>query len=195
VRIKREKSSQRSNRDVAGLWQSKLLLERCLQRGHFALAANALRETARLRDLEFRPYASYALELENTDRLRQTSHFVPSQIAQSEKPLAYLGGRLREIDQPRLGDLLHPRRQVGRMAECRVVHAQIVTDLPDHDLPRVETHPHREADPLPDAQLVCVAAQLVAQVESGVASPLRVVFVRDRGTEQRHDAVTAILVD
>ena len=81
------------------------------------------------------------------------------------------------------------------MAERRVVHPQVVADLPDHDLARVEAHPYREADPLADAQLVRVAAQRVAQVQCGVASPLRVVFVRDRGTEQRHDAVTAVLVD
>jgi len=81
------------------------------------------------------------------------------------------------------------------MAERRVVHPEIITDLPDHDLSRVEAHSYREIDPLADAQRIRVTPQGVAQAQCGVTSPLRVVFVRDRGTEQRHDAVTAILVD
>jgi hypothetical protein len=83
--------------------------------------------------------------------VRQTLHLVPAQIAQREEPLAHLRGRLGEVDPPRLGDLFHPRCQVGRMAERRVVHPEIVADLPDHDLSRVEAHPYREVDPLADA--------------------------------------------
>jgi hypothetical protein len=94
-----------------------------------------------------------------------------------------------------LGDLLHPRRQVGRVPERSVVHPQIVADLPDHHLSRVEAHSHREADPLADAQLIRVATQRIAKVKSGLTSSLRVVFVRNWCAEECHDAVTAILVD
>ncbi|HSD11512.1 MAG TPA: hypothetical protein VLF14_11025, partial [Candidatus Binatia bacterium] len=59
-------------------------------------------------DLQAGAHSPYALELGHADRLRQTPHLVPTEIAQSEEPSAYLGGRFREVDPPRLGDLLHP---------------------------------------------------------------------------------------
>jgi hypothetical protein len=31
-------------------------------------------------------------------------------------------------------------------------------------------------------------------VQRGIASALRVIFMRDRGTEQRHDAIATILI-
>ena len=81
------------------------------------------------------------------------------------------------------------------MALGRVVHAQVVADLPDHDFARVEPHAHREAEPLLPPQLVRVATQLIAQAKRRVAGPLRVVLVGDRRPEQRHDAVARVLVD
>ena len=106
-----------------------------------------------------------------------------SEITEREEPLACLRRRLRYVYPPRLGDLLHPGRQVGRVTERGVVHPQVVPDLPDHHLSRIEAHPYREADPFADAQLVRVTAECVAQMECRVASPLRVVFVRDRGAK------------
>jgi hypothetical protein len=100
-----------------------------------------------------------------------------------------------EIGRVGCRDLLHSRREVGCVTEGRVVHAQIVADLADHNLSRIESHAYREADPFGDAQLVRVAAQRFAQVQCGIASALREVFVRDRGTEQRHDAIATVLVD
>ena len=44
-------------------------------------------------------------------------------------------------------------------------------------------------------QLVGVARKLVAQMQRRVAGALRVVLVRDRRAEQRHDAVAGELVD
>jgi hypothetical protein len=133
-------------------------LERRLESRHLALAADELGEASCVGHLQARPHPAHALELEDTDRLRQTPHLVPPEIAQSEEPLAYLGGPFRQVDSPRLGDLLHPRRQVGRMPQRRVVHPEVVTDLPDHDFSRVEAHSYREADALPDAQLVRITA-------------------------------------
>ncbi len=135
-----------------------------LQNGHLAQTSDELREAARTGHLETTAHPPHTLELEHTDRLRQATHLVPPQIAQNEEPLAHLRRRLRDVDPPRLCDLLHPRRQVGRVSERRVVHPEVVADLADHDLSRVEAHPYREADPLADAQLVRITAQGVAQV-------------------------------
>jgi hypothetical protein len=49
------------------------------------------------------------------------------------------------------------------VTERGVVHPQIVANLADHHVSGIETHPHREADPLADAQLVRVPPQRLAQ--------------------------------
>ena len=81
------------------------------------------------------------------------------------------------------------------MALRRVVHAQVVADRADDDLAGVEAHAHREAEAVRAPQLVGVALELVAQMQRRVAGALRVVLVRDRRAEQRHDAVAGVLVD
>jgi hypothetical protein len=48
---------------------------------------------------------------------------------------------------------------------------------------------------VPEANPVSVAPQLLLKVQSRVAGALRVVFVRDRGSEQRDDPVAGVLVD
>jgi hypothetical protein len=49
---------------------------------------------------------------------------------------------LSEAHSSRLGDLPHSCPEARRMAECRVVHSQIVTDLADHYFARVEANAH-----------------------------------------------------
>src|SRR5262249_4557785 len=133
-----------------------------LESGHLILAPHEFGKAACPRHVETTAHPPDPFELEHTHWLRHTPHLVSPQIVQSEEPLTCLSGRLRKIDPPRLRNLLHPRRDVGRMPERRVVHAEVIHDLPDHDLSRVEPHPHREVDPLPDAQLICIAAQRIA---------------------------------
>jgi hypothetical protein len=76
-----------------------------------------------------------------------------------------------------------------------VVHAQVVADLADHHVARVEPHPDREIQSFREPQLVGVAAELVAQAQRRVAGALRVVFVGYGRSEERHDAVAGVLVD
>src|SRR5262249_14873448 len=45
------------------------------------------------------------------------------------------------------------------------------------------------------ANLVCVTPQLLLEVQLRVTRTLRVIFVRDRRPEQRHDPVAGVLVD
>ena len=53
---------------------------------------------------------------------------------------------LGQIGPAGLGELLHSRRQADRVPLRRVVHPQVVADLPDHDLAGVEAHAHREVE-------------------------------------------------
>jgi hypothetical protein len=80
------------------------------------------------------------------------------------------------------------------VAEGRVVHSQVVADLSDHDLSGVEAHPYGEVESLLESQLVCVTAKILLESERGVAGALRVVLVRDRSPEQRHDPIAGELV-
>jgi hypothetical protein len=46
-----------------------------------------------------------------------------------------------------------------------------------------------------EANLVRVAPELLLKMQRRVTRPLRVVLVRDRGAEQRHDPVARVLID
>src|SRR5215510_4586691 len=91
-----------------------------------------------------------------------------------------LGGEIRPA---RLGELLHSLRQPHGMSLGGVVHAKIVSDLPDNDLARVESHANGEVEGGGAAELVRVAPQFIAQVQGGVAGSPGVIFVRNRGAE------------
>jgi hypothetical protein len=101
---------------------------------------------------------------------------------------------LRERDAVGGRELLHPLGEAHRVALCGVVHAQIVADLADDHLSRVETETEGEVDARVDAQLVGILAQAIAQRERRVAGALRVVLVGDRRAEERHDAVAGVMV-
>ena len=134
------------------------LLERGVQSRHLALASDELGEAACAGDVEAAVHAAHALELEDVQRIVHS--FDPSftKVAELKVTRDQLRSVLGEIGRVGGRDLLHPRRQVGRMSKRRVVHPQIVANLPDHDLSRVEAHAYREADPFADTQLVRVAA-------------------------------------
>src|SRR5262245_10462508 len=102
-----------------------------------------------------------------------------------------LGG---EIHPARLGELLHSLRQPHGMSLRGVVHTEIVADLPDHHLARIESHANGEVEGGGAPELVRVAPELIAQVEGRVAGSPGVIFVRDGGPEQRHDSVAGVLV-
>ncbi len=93
------------------------------------------------------------------------------------------------------GELLHALRQAHGVTLGGVVHAQVVADLADDHVARVEADARLEVQAVLAAQLLAERAQGVAQVQRRVAGPLRVVLVRDGRPEERHDAVPRVLVD
>jgi hypothetical protein len=81
------------------------------------------------------------------------------------------------------------------MADRRVVHSEIVTDLAHDNFSRVKTHSDGKTDAPVETNLIGVSSKLLLERQSGVTRALRVVFVGDRCTEQRHDPVAGVLVD
>ena len=81
-----------------------------------------------------------------------------------------------------------------RLAHCRVVHTQIATDRPHDHFTGVQADPNVDRDTLDPAHAVAVAPHRFLHPQRGVTGTNGVIFVRQRRTEQRHDAVTHHLV-
>jgi hypothetical protein len=77
----------------------------------------------------------------------------------------------------------------------RVVHAQVVADLADHDLAGVEAHARREGDASLPFQLLHVVSELIGELQRRVACAVGVILVGDGRAEERHDAVAGVLID
>ena len=91
--------------------------------------------------------------------------------------------------------MFHPRGEVSRLADGRVVHVQIAADRAHDDLAGVEADTVLHFDAVRATRLVRVALQRVLHPQCRVAGAHGVVFVGDRGAEQRHDAVAHHLID
>ena len=76
-----------------------------------------------------------------------------------------------------------------------VVHAQVAAHRAHHHLARVEPHADLHVERLAASQLVGIAGDSLLHAQCRVASADRVVLMRQRRTEQRHDAVAHHLVD
>ena len=94
-----------------------------------------------------------------------------------------------------IGELLHPRGQVRRLADRRVVHVQIAADRAHDDFPGVEPYADLDHGRVSALDLVRILLHRLLHAEGGVARPHRMVLVGERGAEQRHDPVAHDLVD
>ena len=168
--------------------------ERRLEQRHLGLAADEPRQAAYASDVEAAAQGTEPLEPEH---LHRRGH--PLQVRLAQVPQREVAGhdprRLRrDAGAVRARDLLQARGDVGHGTLRGVVHAQVVADLPHHDLARVDPDPRREVEAALEAQLVGEARELVAQLQRREARALRVVLVRDRRAEQRHDPVAGVLI-
>jgi len=86
-------------------------------------------------------------------------------------------------------------RQPDRVTLRGVVHAQVVADLADDDFSGVDADPRRELEAMTPLHLARELAERIAHVQRRIARALRVVLVRDRRAEQRHDPIAGALVE
>jgi hypothetical protein len=100
-----------------------------------------------------------------------------------------------EEDAARVGELLHPRGQVGRLAHRRVVHVEIAADGPHDDLSGVQADTDLDHGPVSAPQLFRVLLHALLHHERRIARPHCVVLVGDRRAEERHDPIAHYLVD
>ena len=104
------------------------------------------------------------------------------------------GRGLAHEDRARGGALLQARRQMRAVADGGVVHSQVVADGADHDEPGVEPHAHADRDPGAGVEHQR-ALDRPGDAERGQGGAARVILVRQRGAEERHEAIAEELVD
>ena len=100
----------------------------------------------------------------------------------------------RQPDAARRRQLLHPRRQVRGLAYRCVVHVQIVANGAHHHGAGVEPDAQLHLHAMRVAHLLRVAAHGLLHGQGGIAGPHRVILMRQRGAEQRHNAIAQDLI-
>jgi hypothetical protein len=101
----------------------------------------------------------------------------------------------RDHDRARISDLLHPRGQVGRLADGRVVHVEITADGAHNDFPGVQPDADLDHRRVRASHLLRIRLHGLLHPECRVAGAHGVIFVGERRAEQRHDPVAHHLVD
>lgn len=121
------------------------------------------------------------LDLAQIERLKECRH----------QPM----GRVAQHDAGGSGDLLHPRGKIGGVPHRRVVHPKIVADASNDDRSRIDPDSHLEPRPALGLQLLAVIPERALDAECRVHGAPRPVLVGDGSPEQRHDAVSRVLID
>jgi hypothetical protein len=101
----------------------------------------------------------------------------------------------RDEDRPRHGHLLQARRQVGRLADGRVVHVEVAPDGADDHVAGVRADSDVQRHARGSVYLLGVPFHRFLHPQRGVTRPYGVILVGERGTEERHDPVAHHLID
>jgi hypothetical protein len=152
-------------------------------------------EAARDGRLQSAPNGCRADQLKDFDQLRQPLHRHWSQRLDLNESLRELQRLAGQQDAPWRRELLHGGGQVRRLADGGVVHVQVVADGPHHHLPAVEAHAHLHRDAVRAPHLLAVAADGLLHRQAPITRPHRMILMRQRGAEQRHDPIAHDLVD
>jgi len=158
------------------------------------IASHEGREAALALDVEPGLAAARAQDLERLDG-RVTLHGQLAQVERFEVSGDQPRRRRAHEHAARSRVLLQSGGHVGRVANRRVVHAEIVADLAHDDRPGVEADPHLEAPLEARRQLAAQVTDGALDREGGVRGAPGRVLVRDGRAEQGHDAVAGVLVD
>src|SRR5262249_20939645 len=147
------------------------------ERPEFLIATNQRRQAALSRHLQPGLAADLAAHGVGAYWLPLALDLKIAQILKDKKPCTQLLDAPANDDLARFGEAEEARRQVGRVAHCRVVHAQIPTDGADHDEARVDPHAHAELDPVPLSHFVSQTLEPTLDRQGGTERPLGVILV------------------
>ena len=96
---------------------------------------------------------------------------------------------------PGLGGAFHPGCKVGGIPDRGIIHPEIIADGTHDDWPVVDPHAHPEPHPIVLFYLVPIPSHSLLYGQRCLASPLSVVLMGNRRTEERHNPVTRELID
>ena len=169
--------------------------EEIQQRLELPVAADEVTQPVGTQALERRAARPHTEESNHDDRLAPAldlngPHALAADVALDEPPR-----RLAREDRARLGQLLEASRQVGGVADRRVVHAQVVADRAHDHEAGVQAHPDRQGDLGPGGDDDGAVAERAGDAEGGERRAARVILVGEGGAEERHEAVAEELVD
>ncbi len=101
----------------------------------------------------------------------------------------------RHQDRARSRQLLHPGRQVRRLPDRGVIHAEIAADRPHNNFACVQADANLDRHALGAPDVSRVPLHGLVHPQRRVTRSHRVVLVGERRAEERHDAVAHHLVD
>ena len=170
-------------------------LQRLTELLQLAVAADEAGEAAGGGRLQPRAHGPCADQLVHLHRLGQPLHRPGAQRVDLHVAFHQLERRGAEDNRARVRELLHPRRQMRRLADGGVVHPQIRADGPHEHVARVQPDADLDGEAVSAAHAVGVLLHRLLHPQRRVARAHGVVLVGQRRAEQRHDAVAHHLVD
>ena len=99
----------------------------------------------------------------------------------------------RDDNRAGIGELLHPRGQVRRLADGRVVHVEVAAKGAHDDVPGVQSN--ADLDDVRASHLFRILLHALLHPQRRVAGAYGVILVRDRRAEEGHDPVAHHLID
>ncbi len=172
-------------RPAEGILQSLELLPAPGQRGQSPL----------LRHLQAGAALELARDRVRSDRVGLALDLELPEVLEREEPRSNAVRLLAHHDLAGLGDAQEPRREIGRVADGRIIHAEVPADRSDHDQPGVDSHPHPELGSMGPAHVGGERLELLLDRQRRAERPVGVILVGDGRSEQRHDPVTEELID
>ena len=166
-----------------------------LQMLELPLAPHERGQPAEAGDIERAACRPHPPQSEDPERLARPLHLLLAEVAKIEVARDEPGSVLSQVDGAGLRRRFHPLPEADRVTERGVIEAEVVTDRPHHDLARVEAETQPEVDLVLCLEPARELGDGVADRQRRVAGAPGVVFVGDRGAEQRHRAVAGERVD
>jgi hypothetical protein len=158
------------------------------------IAADEAREPAPDGRLQAGPRRAGPRHLVDLHRLGEPLHRHGAERLHLDVALGQRQRPGRDHDRAGIGELLHARGQVCRLADGRVVHVEIVADGAHDDLPGVQPDADLDHGPVRASHLFRIRLHGLLHPERREAGSHGVVLVGEGGAEEGHDPIAHHLV-
>src|SRR5215467_3800083 len=161
---------------------------------HLRIAPDELAQAPEDSGLKPSPHLPRRDHLADLDGRLETSHRHGAHRLDLDEALHETACLRGDPDGSGRSELLHASRQMSGLAHRRVVHAEVRADGTNHHVTGVEADTDSHGDAVAPKRLARVSLHRLLHPQGSITSTDRVIFMRERGTEQRHDPVTHHLV-